>query len=86
MPVQELDKEASAVYLDAQTENGHQAMRYEEVLLDEILGDPKVVIKSAKAHLKMSPNREVYKFIHKFVLFSALEYGNFNFICLLLYI
>lgn len=61
MPVHEFDKEASAVFLDAQSENGHQPItRDQEVVLDEVLGDPKDVVKSAKANLKKPENREVH--------------------------
>ena len=58
--VQEFDKEASAVFLDVQTETVHQSMRDQEVVLDEVLGDPKDVVKSAKANLKKPATREVH--------------------------
>ncbi|KAG0598823.1 hypothetical protein M758_12G103200 [Ceratodon purpureus] len=58
--VKEIDKEASAVFLDVQTETVHRSMRDQEVVLDEVLGDPKDVVKSAKANLKKPANREVW--------------------------
>lgn len=60
VPVQEFDKEASAVFLDVQSETGHQTMRDQEVVLDEVLGDPKDVVKSAKVNLKKAENNEVH--------------------------
>jgi hypothetical protein len=60
VPVQEIDKEASAVFLDVQTDTRHQSMRDQEVVLDEVLGDPKDVVKSAKANLKKPATREVH--------------------------
>lgn len=70
VPVQEFDKEANAVFLDVQTDTVHQSMRDQEVVLDEVLGDPKDVVKSAKANLKKPASREVHW--TNFVLFCIL--------------
>jgi len=59
VPEQEIDKEASAVFLDVQSETGHQTKRNQDVVLDEVLGDPNDVVKTAKANIKKAENREV---------------------------
>ena len=85
VPVKEIDKEASAVFLDVQTETVHRSMRDQEVVLDEVLGDPKDVVKSAKANLKKPANREVH--CTNFVLFCILGMfsqkmkPSFHFLC-----
>lgn len=57
---QEIGKEASAVFLDVQSETGHETKRNQDVVLDEVLGDPNDVVKTAKANIKKAENREVW--------------------------
>lgn len=57
--MQEVGKEASAVFVDVQSEAKHQIKKDRDVVLDEVLGDPKDVVKSAKARVKKANKGEV---------------------------
>ena len=68
--MEEIDKEASEVFLEGSRQ---EIKRHQEVVLDEVLGDYKDVVKAAKASLKKSSSREVQS-ISRWLEFAPLAY------------